>query len=150
TAGTGLSGGVITSSGTIGIAAGGVGSAQLAAGAVTSSAIAAGAVVNAGLGASAVTFDKISVAGAGCANGKIIKMSGGGRACQDDTSNPGTVTSITAGTGLSGGVITASGTIGIAAGGVGTAQLADGSVTPAKMAACGDQQFPKYVVGTGW
>ena len=46
----------------------------------------------------------------------------------------GSVTSITAGTGLSGGTITSSGTIGIANGGVDTAQLANGSVTDAKVA----------------
>lgn len=45
----------------------------------------------------------------------------------------GTVTSITAGTGLDGGTITASGTIGISAGGVGTTQLADDAVTGAKL-----------------
>lgn len=45
----------------------------------------------------------------------------------------GTVTSITAGSGLSGGTITTSGTIGIAVGGVGTAHLATASVTLAKL-----------------
>ena len=45
------------------------------------------------------------------------------------------VTSITAGTGLSGGTITTTGTIAIAAAGVNTTQLHDGAVTLAKMAA---------------
>lgn len=44
------------------------------------------------------------------------------------------VASITAGTGLSGGVITASGTIGIADGGVGTAQIASAAVGSAQIA----------------
>jgi len=45
-----------------------------------------------------------------------------------DNDSGGTVTTITAGTGLSGGTITGSGTIGIAEGGVGALQLADGAV----------------------
>ncbi len=45
----------------------------------------------------------------------------------------GTVTSIDTGTGLNGGPITNTGTISISNGGVGTAQLADNSVTPAKI-----------------
>lgn len=45
----------------------------------------------------------------------------------------GTVTSITAGTGLSGGTITSSGTIAIASGGVTTTLIADGAVTDAKI-----------------
>lgn len=46
----------------------------------------------------------------------------------------GSVTSVTAGSGLSGGTITSSGTIAIAAGGVGTSHLADSSVTNSKLA----------------
>ncbi len=49
------------------------------------------------------------------------------------------VASITAGTGLSGGVITASGTIGIANGGVGTMQIASGAVGSAQIADGGIQ-----------
>jgi hypothetical protein len=45
----------------------------------------------------------------------------------------GTVTSVTAGTGLSGGNITGSGTIGIANGGVGATQLAAGAVGTAQI-----------------
>lgn len=46
----------------------------------------------------------------------------------------GTVTSITAGTGLSGGTITGTGTVSIANGGVDTTQLADNAVTTVKIA----------------
>lgn len=46
----------------------------------------------------------------------------------------GTVTSVATGTGLTGGPITTTGTIAIADGGVGTAQITDGAVTPAKLA----------------
>jgi hypothetical protein len=45
----------------------------------------------------------------------------------------GTVTSVDSGTGLTGGPITTSGTLSIAAGGVGTTQIADNGVTFAKM-----------------
>ncbi|MCK6594518.1 MAG: hypothetical protein L6Q33_04900, partial [Bacteriovoracaceae bacterium] len=45
----------------------------------------------------------------------------------------GTVMSVTAGAGLSGGTITTTGTISIAAGGVGTTELANNSVTAAKI-----------------
>ncbi|KYG64795.1 hypothetical protein AZI86_11360 [Bdellovibrio bacteriovorus] len=45
----------------------------------------------------------------------------------------GTVTNIATGTGLTGGPITATGTIAIANGGVGTTQLADGAVTQSKL-----------------
>ena len=51
-----------------------------------------------------------------------------------DNDSGGTVTSVVAGTGLSGGTITGSGTIGIAPGGVGPAQIADGAVGPAQLA----------------
>ncbi len=50
-----------------------------------------------------------------------------------DNDSGGTVTSVTAGTGLSGGNITGSGTIGIANGGVGSTQLAAGAVGAAQI-----------------
>jgi hypothetical protein len=49
----------------------------------------------------------------GCASGQIPKWSGSAWACQADANAGGTVTSITAGTGLTGGTITGSGTIAI-------------------------------------
>jgi hypothetical protein len=52
-----------------------------------------------------------------------------------DNDSGGTVTSVIAGTGLSGGTITASGTISIANGGVGSAQIADGGVAAIDVAA---------------
>lgn len=52
-----------------------------------------------------------------------------------DNEGSGSVTSVSAGTGLSGGTITGSGTIGIANGGVGSAQLASGAVGSAQIAA---------------
>ena len=50
------------------------------------------------------------------------------------TTNAGTVTQVSTGTGLTGGPITSTGTISLAGGGVGTSQLADGSVTSDKLA----------------
>lgn len=51
-----------------------------------------------------------------------------------DNDSGGTVTAITAGTGLSGGTITGSGTLAIANGGVGAAQIAPGSVAAVHIA----------------
>ena len=49
-----------------------------------------------------------------CTNGQVPKSNGsGGWACAADAGGAGTVTSITAGTGLTGGTITGSGTIGV-------------------------------------
>lgn len=55
---------------------------------------------------------------------KLSEVSGGS----------GTVTSVDSGTGLTGGPITASGTLSIATGGVGTTQIADDAVTADKLA----------------
>jgi hypothetical protein len=48
-----------------------------------------------------------------CATGQILKWNGSAWACAADNNSGGTVTSITAGTGLSGGTITTSGTISV-------------------------------------
>ncbi|MBK8321687.1 MAG: tail fiber domain-containing protein [Betaproteobacteria bacterium] len=60
------------------------------------------------------------------------------------TCSVGMLTSIVAGAGLSGGTITTTGTIGIADGGVGTAQIANGAITPAKFAAKGCEKEMVY------
>jgi len=113
-AGTGLSGGTITTTGTIGIADGGVGTAQLANGAVTAAKMAAN----------------------GCTTGQVLQFNGSAWACAS-VASAGTVTSIATGTGLTGGPITASGTIGLAA-----TQLLP-------TAACSANQVPKWN-GSAW
>ena len=54
-------------------------------------------------------------------------------ACETDDIGTGTVTSVATGTGLTGGPITAAGTVSIANGGVGTTQLVNASVNVAKL-----------------
>jgi hypothetical protein len=98
-AGAGLSGGTITTTGTIAIAAGGVGTTQIAANAVTAAKIATG-TANSLLG-----FDNSGNA-ATVAVSTGLALSGGNL-----TGTLGTITSITAGEGLTGGTITSSGTI---------------------------------------
>ncbi|KYG61634.1 hypothetical protein AZI86_18210 [Bdellovibrio bacteriovorus] len=71
-----------------------------------------------------------------CASGEVLTSSSSGiLSCVADASSGtgGSVTNIATGTGLTGGPITTTGTISIANGGVGTTQLADGSVTAAKL-----------------
>ncbi len=109
TAGTGLTGGTISTSGTIGIANGGVGAAQLATGAVgadklavaavTSDKLAAEAVTTDKLAAGAVTFEKLAISG--CTNGQVLRFNAGTWQCAS-----GGITGVT-GTGP---VVVASGT----------------------------------------
>jgi hypothetical protein len=66
--------------------------------------------------------------------GKVLQWNGTAWVPANFGTGSGSVTSVATGTGLTGGPITTSGTISIANGGVGTTQLADGSVTDAKIA----------------
>ena len=74
-------------------------------------------------------------------NGQVLKFNSTTNQWEPDTDNTGagggggTITGVTPGTGLSGGGATGNVTLNIANGGVGTTQLADGSVTDAKIAA---------------
>jgi fibronectin-binding autotransporter adhesin len=103
-AGTGLTGGTITKTGTIGIATGGVTNAMLATPSIT------------------VT------AGSGLSGGGTIALGGTITLTNSAPSSGGTVTSVAAGAGLSGGTITKTGTIGIATSGVTNAMLATPSI----------------------
>ena len=130
--GAGLTGGPITGSGTISIPAGGVTSAMIADG--------------------SVTFTDWNANG--CTTGQIPKMSAGGTwgcGLDVDTNSGGTVTSVAAGAGLTGGPITSSGTISIPTGGVTSTMIADGAVTFTDMSlnGCATGQIPK-VSGGVW
>jgi len=75
-----------------------------------------------------------SVASTAPATGQVLKWDGSKWTPAEDVQGTGTVTQITTGSGLTGGPITTSGEIAIAAGGVETSHLADGAVTAAKIA----------------
>src|SRR5580693_6878065 len=106
--GAGLTGGPITHSGTLSIANGGVTNTMLAHSSLTvhaSSPLTGGGAVSLG-GSTSLGLES-------CATGQILKWNGSAWACAADNNSGGTVTSITAGTGLSGGTITTSGTISV-------------------------------------
>jgi hypothetical protein len=65
--------------------------------------------------------DDDTLGGLPCANGQIAKRTAGVWACAADAIGTGTVTSVTAGTGLTGGTITGAGTLGVNFGGGGAA-----------------------------
>jgi hypothetical protein len=73
---------------------------------------------------------------AGCPPGQALTgfTVTGTPACQAFGSGNGTITGVSAGTGLTGGGSSGSVGLAVATGGIGTAQLADGSVTTAKLA----------------
>lgn len=77
--------------------------------------------------------------GSTCAVGSAIRAinADGTVICQADTTGAGDITDVTAGTGLQGGGAAGAVALSIAAGGVGTTQLADNSVTTAKIVAGG-------------
>jgi hypothetical protein len=107
--GAGLTGGPITHSGTLSIANGGVTNAMLAHSSLTvnaNSPLTGGGSVSLG-GSTSLGLTS------SCGSGQILKWNGSAWACAADNNSGGTVTSITAGTGLSGGTITTSGTISI-------------------------------------
>ncbi|HEV8358931.1 MAG TPA: hypothetical protein VGR28_00600 [Candidatus Thermoplasmatota archaeon] len=68
--------------------------------------------------------------GASCAAGQSIRVIDalGGVTCEVDDNSGGTVTSVTAGAGLAGGVITTVGTLSVANGGITSAMIQDGTV----------------------
>jgi hypothetical protein len=71
----------------------------------------------------------ISLSGSSCTVGNVLKWSGAAWICQFDANSGGTVTSVIAGEGLSGGTITGSGTISIADGGVTNTMLQNSSIS---------------------
>ena len=97
----------------------------------------------------ATSLGGVAVASTAPTNGQVLQFNG--TAWAPAATGTGGISSITAGTGLTGGTITTTGAIGIADGGVGTAQLASGAVTFDKMAGngCSTGQLPKWN-GSGW
>lgn len=105
---------------------------KIAPGAVTSTQLAAGSVGSTQLSSTGVTAGTYSLATVTVdTKGRIMAASNGSVL----PSGGGTITGVTAGTGLSGGGTSGSVTIGIANDGVGTNQIADGTVTTNKIAA---------------
>jgi hypothetical protein len=116
-------------------------------------------VANAIFAASAASAATVN--GLACAEGQVAKWSGTAWACGTDvdTTNAGTVTSVAAGAGLSGGTITTAGTVAIATGGVTGDMIAVGAVGAAQIdasqvqtrlaAACPAGQFLRGVGADG-
>jgi hypothetical protein len=83
----------------------------------------------------AVLDSRYILAPSPCTSGQYLRRTASGWECATLTLTSGTVTSITAGTGLSGGTITTSGTIAIDNLGVVSGMIADGAVGSTKIAA---------------
>jgi phage head maturation protease len=138
--GAGLSGGPITTSGTLSIATGGVTSAMIADGTVANTDLAANAVnsgniVDGSIGSADINTAQVQArVGGTCAAGSSIRdiSATGTVTCEADD---GTVTSVASGAGLTGGPITTTGTLSIATGGVTSAMIADGTVANTDLAA---------------
>ena len=116
--------------------------AKIADSAVTTDKIADGTIVNADIDASAaidgsklnVELDDLSnVSAPSPSLNELLKWNGTSWV-PGSVSGAGTVTSVATGTGLTGGPITAGGTISVATGGIDTAQLADDAVDETKLA----------------
>ncbi len=74
-----------------------------------------------------------TVAGLTCTNNQVAKWSGSSWTCGADSNSGGTVTSVAAGAGLSGGPITGAGTLSVATGGITSGMIANGAVGAAQV-----------------
>jgi len=83
----------------------------------------------------ATSLGGVAVAPTAPANGQVLQFNG--TAWAPASAGTGGISSVTAGTGLTGGTITTTGTIAIATGGVGSTQLASGAVTFDKLSTTG-------------
>ena len=120
--GTGLTGGPITSSGTVSIANGGVAAGQLATGAVT-----AGAIAD-----DTITEQKLNIMNGPTTNYTLTYTATG--LAWGSSGGTGTVTQVNTGSGLTGGPINTTGTVSIANGGITAAHLGTGIVTSGAIA----------------
>lgn len=118
-----------------------ISSASIQSGAVTTSEIADNTVLSADIadgtiGAVDVDINEVQWrVSTACSPGQAIRsIAANGAVTCENTVGGGTVTSIATGTGLTGGPITASGTISIATGGVTSALIADGTVASVDIA----------------
>ena len=129
--GTGLTGGPITTTGTISLADDGVTSGKIQDG----------------------TIQLADLAQNDCDSGQVMKWNGTAWACaaDDDTNSGGTVTQVSTGTGLTGGPITGSGTISLADDGVTSAKIQDSTIAFSDWASngCTTGYVPKWS-GTAW
>lgn len=131
TAGSGLTGGALSGDATLTvntdittISVNGSNQLQVSDNGVTTNKIVNNAVNDAKI--SSVAPSKLT--GGGASTGQILKWSGTAWIPQND--NPGTVTSVVAGTGLTGGTITSSGTIGLTSTGVVANSYGSGTLIP--------------------
>lgn len=137
--GSGLTGGPITTTGTVALASVANLSilANISGSSAAPSANTISAIIDAAIG---TTQGDVLYRGASTwavlapgTTGQFLQTQGAAANPQWAAGNVGTVTSVATGTGLTGGTITSSGTIAIVAGGVGTTQLANSGVTYAKI-----------------
>ncbi len=120
--GAGLTGGPITTTGTLSIATGGVTNTMLAHPSLT---VTANSPLSGG--GSVALGGSTSLGLANCAANQILQFLSGAWKCS--SAGSGTVTSVGSGAGLTGGPITTSGSLSIATGGVTNGMLANSSVT---------------------
>jgi hypothetical protein len=107
--GAGLTGGPITTTGTISIKTSGVTNAMLAHSSLT---ITANSPLTGGGSVSLGSTTSLGLTSS-CSSGQILKWNGASWACAADNNSGGTVTSVGSGLGLTGGPITGSGTLAI-------------------------------------
>ena len=129
------------------------GAAAALANSVTTTSIVDGTVATADLANNAVTAAKIDAAQVqrrvtgSCPTGQYVRIvaQDGSVTCSTDAAGSGTVTSIATGAGLTGGPITTSGTIEVAAGGIGTTEINQTQVQRRVTGTCSGTNYVQQV-----